>query len=117
MRFAHGLCAAVCLLAFAAPAAAQDDILTPQALLQGCEALIENAPTASEMQMGACAGSVAAALAIGQAQNLICMPGDGGVLGAARIVVNFIYERGERRVQPFGAVALAALRARWPCGQ
>jgi hypothetical protein len=117
MHFALGLCAAACLLALATPAAAQEDILTTPSLLQGCEALTENAPTASEMQMGACAGSVAAALAIGQAQNLVCMPGDGNVVGAARIVVNFIYERAERRAQPFGPVALSALQARWPCSQ
>lgn len=117
MRLVAGLCAAACLLALAAPAAAQEGILTTPSLLQGCEALIENAPTASEMQMGACAGSVAAALAIGQVQNLVCLPADGNVVGAARIVVNFIYDRAERRAQPFGPVALAALQARWSCGQ
>ena len=117
MRFIPGLCAAICLLAFAAPAAAQDGLLTTPSLLQGCEGLIENAPTASDMQMGACAGSVAAALAIGQVQNLVCMPGDGNVVGAARIVVDFLYERAERRAQPFGPIALAALQARWSCGQ
>lgn len=117
MHFAPGLCAAACLLALATPAAAQGDILTTPSLVQGCEALIENAPTASDMQTGACAGSVAAALAIGLAQNLVCPPGDGSVVAAARIVVNFIYERAERQSQPFGPLALAALQARWSCGQ
>ncbi len=67
--------------------------------------------------MGACAGSVAAALAIGQAQATICMPADGNVIGAARIVADFIYAQAERRGQRFGVVALQALQARWPCGQ
>lgn len=117
MRLFPGLCAALCLLGFAAAAAAQQDILTTPSLLQGCEALIENAPTASDLQTGACAGAVSAALAIGQAQSVVCLPGDGSVVSAARIVVNFIYERAERRSQPFGAVALAALQARWSCGE
>lgn len=117
MRLLPGLCAALCFLGFVAAAAAQDSLLTTPSLLQGCEALVENAPTASDMQTGACAGSVAAALAIGQARNLICMPDDGDVLAAARIVVDFIDERAERQAQPFGPLALAALQARWSCGQ
>ncbi len=117
MHVSPALCTTICLLALAAPAAAQEGLLTPNSLLQGCEALTENAPTASGMQMGACAGSVAAALAIGQAQGTVCMPADGNVIGAARIVADFVYEQAERRGQRFGVVALQALQARWPCGQ
>jgi hypothetical protein len=117
MRFVAALCALACLLGPAAPAAAQEGLLTPPSLLQGCDALVENAPTASEMQMGACAGSVAAALAIGQAQQLVCAPADSDVIAAARIVVNYIYATTERRGQRFGLVALQALQASWPCGQ
>lgn len=106
-----------CCLALAGPAAAQDDLLSTPSLLQGCEALTENAPTASDMQTGACAGSVATALSIGRLLERVCMPEDGTVIAAARIVIAYIYDSAERRGQRFGVVALQALQSQWPCGQ
>jgi hypothetical protein len=97
------------------PAAAQDDILATPAMIQGCEGLVENAPTASDMQMGACAGGVASALAIGQSQRRVCAPDGTGVVVAARAVLHYIYERTDRRSQRFGVVALRALQENWPC--
>jgi hypothetical protein len=115
MRFAPALPVVLCLIGLAAPAAAQDALLTPQSLLQGCEALVSNSPGGTDLQTGACAGSVDTALAIGQSQGRVCMPADSGVVSAARVVVNFIYEQAERRSQRFGLVALQALQTRWPC--
>jgi len=115
MRLAPALPMLLCLLAPAAPVAAQEGLLTPPSLLQGCEALVSNAPGGTDLQTGACAGSVDTALAIGQSLGRVCMPADGSVLGAARVVVNFIYDRTDRRTQRFGLVALQALSERWPC--
>ena len=111
----HFLTVIAAIAMFPALAAAQDNMLATPAMIQGCEGLVENAPTASDMQMGACAGAVAGALAIGQSQRRVCAPDGTGVVGAARVVLNYIYERADRRTQRFGVVALAALQANWPC--
>lgn len=118
MRLAPALAVVLGLLALAAPpVAAQDTLLSPGSLLQGCEGLVNNAPGGSDLQTGACAGSVDTALAIGQSIGRVCMPADGNVVSAARVVVNYIYEQTGRRSQRFGLVALEALQVRWPCRQ
>jgi hypothetical protein len=94
---------------------AQPGLLATESLLQGCEAFIEDAPTANQMQIGACAGGVNTALEIGRAARRVCPPADAGALVAARVVTEFIQEHSERRSRPFGTLALEAMAQRWPC--
>lgn len=105
-----------CVVGFATSAAAQSgqSIVTTESLLVGCQALIENAPTANPMQTGACAGAVKSAADIGRATQRACVPVD-DVLDAARVVVVFARESARHRAEPFGLLALQALERRWPC--
>jgi hypothetical protein len=96
-------------------ARAQQGLLTTEAQLQGCEAFVEDAPTANQMQIGACAGGVAAALDIGQVAGRVCRPADANLVAATRVVTEFIQESAQRRSRPFGDLALEALALRWPC--
>jgi hypothetical protein len=108
---------AAMLVAAGAPRAvhAQQGLLSTEAQLQGCEAFVENAPTANQMQIGACAGGVAAALDIGQGAGRVCLPAGVNLVAAARAVTDFIQESAERRRRRFGELALEALALRWPC--
>lgn len=105
------------LLAAGAPRAAhaQQGLLSTEAQLQGCEAFVEDAPTANQMQIGACAGGVAAALDIGLGAGRVCRPADVNLVAAARAVTDYIQESAERRSLRFGELALEALARRWPC--
>jgi hypothetical protein len=104
------------LIGAAGSAVAQpaDSIVSTKSLLQGCRALVENAPTGDMMQIGACAGAVSAALDISRSQRRACPPA-GGVVEAARAVIMFVDERPERTRDQFGPLALVALGDRWPC--
>ena len=92
------------LLAAGAPRAAhaQQGLLSTEAQLQGCEAFVEDAPTANQMQIGACAGGVAAALDIGLGAGRVCRPADVNLVAAARAVTDYIQE--------FGGAAKPAVR-------
>ena len=119
MRFSVALSVATAamLVAAGAPSTtrAQTGLLSTEAQLQGCEAFVEDAPTANQMQIGACAGGVAAALDIGQGAGRVCLPADTGLVAAARVVTDFIQESAQRRSRRFGELALEALALRWPC--
>jgi hypothetical protein len=105
------------LIGIAGQAAAQssNDVVATGSVLMGCRALVENAPTASAMQMGACAGAVNAAMDISRAQRRSCPPGGGDLITAARMVIEFVDERPERKGDQFGPLVLMALADRWPC--
>ncbi len=107
--------AVVAGLSMPAMAWAQADIVTTGSLLQGCRALAENDPNGNAMQIGACAGAVAATMDIARSQRRACPPAGSGVAEAARIVVNFANENAARRAEPFGPMALTALADRWRC--
>jgi len=105
------------LIGAAGPAVAQptDSIVATGSLLMGCRALVENAPTGDMMQIGACAGAISAALDISRALRRACPPPGSGVIDAARVVIMFVDERPERKLDQFGPLALTALGDRWPC--
>jgi hypothetical protein len=111
------LAVAVVFASLAIPSAgrAEPGLLTTDSLLQGCEAFVEDAPTANQMQIGACAGGVNTALEIGRAARRVCPPADIGAVAAARVVTDFMQDHAERRSRPFGTLALEALGQRWPC--
>ena len=113
MRLAFSLLLAACA---ALPCSGRaQGLLTTEAQLQGCEAFVEDAPTANQMQIGACAGGVAAALDIGSGAGRICRPADASLVAAARVVTEFIQQSSERRRRLFGDLALEAMAYRWPC--
>ncbi len=95
---------------------AQADIVSTTSLLQGCRSLIENDPNGNPMQMGACAGAVAATVEIARSQGRACAPAGGaGVVPAARVIVNYANESASHRAGAFGPMALAALSYHWRC--
>ncbi len=105
------------LISAAVPAAGQPaaGLVATGSILMGCRALVENAPTGDMMQIGACAGGVSAALDISRSLRRVCPPAGRGVIEAARVVIEFVDERPERKSDQFGPLVLTALGDRWPC--
>ena len=105
------------LIATVGSAAAQpaDSVVATESLVMGCRSLVQNDPNGDQMQMGACAGALRAAIDIGHELGRACPPTDGGVLEAARVVVMFVDERPERKSEGFGPLALMAIGYKWPC--
>jgi hypothetical protein len=115
LPFSLALPALMAGLLVASSGHADPGLLATESMLQGCEAFVEDAPTANQMQIGACAGGVSVALEIGRAARRVCPPSDAGTVAAARVVTEFIQDHGDRRSRPFGTLALEALSTRWPC--
>jgi hypothetical protein len=107
----------VLLVVAVGSAAAQpaDSIVATGPLLMGCRSLVENDPDGNQMGMGACAGAVRAAVDISREIRRSCPEGYVGVLEAARVVINFVDEKPERKSEHFGPLAMTAIGYRWPC--
>ena len=98
-----------------ATAQLSDSIVATGPLLMGCRALVENDPNGDQMQMGACAGAIRAAVDISRSQRRACPPMNGVVIEAARVVIMFVDERPERKTEEFGPLTLTAIGYKWPC--
>lgn len=92
-----------------------DSMVATGDLLMGCRALVENDPNGDQMQMGACAGAVRAAADISRSLRRACPPVNNVVLEAARVVIMFVDEKPERKMEEFGPLALTAIGYKWPC--
>ncbi len=98
--------------AFAQP---QREHVSPDFVLAGCRALVENDPNGDMMQMGACAGAVSAIVELARAQHRACPPPDAGLVHAARLVISYFDEQPALQSQPFGPNAWRAMEIRWEC--
>jgi hypothetical protein len=110
MRYAIAI-----LLALTIPASAQDTTTANQ-MVPGCKGLLDDRTTSgvSVYQQGRCGGYVAS-LVDGGGEQDFCSPKGVSIGEAVAVVIKYIEARPERMHEPFGNLALEALKEAWPC--
>jgi hypothetical protein len=106
---------ALLALTFNAPAAAQDD-KSAKAILPHCAAALE--PNEQDTTGGRCAGIIATLTFVSRVlpDNLkFCQPSAAPPEQVLQAIAAFVEKNPEAQAQDFRLVALAAMRAKWPC--
>ena len=107
----------VILLALTMPASAQD-IDSANYFLPGCKAFLvrdkSEVPLTEIFASMRCAGFVDG-LVYGVGGKDFCRPNGATIGQALAVVVKYIEARPERMHEPFGLLAIEALKAAWPC--
>jgi hypothetical protein len=104
------------LLALTMPASAAD-IVSANHFLPGCKSALSDNKVlipADALLQGRCTGFVQAFLAASPALDF-CQPKGATISQSVALVVKYIEARPERMHEPFGVLALEALKAAWPC--
>src|SRR5689334_12168091 len=112
MRYAVAI-----LLALTMPASAQETSVQRSAneMLSGCKGFLDDNMTGVSMfNRGRCVGFVAG-LVYRVGGEDFCLPKGVTTGQAVAVVVKYIEARPERMHESFGALALEALTAAWPC--
>jgi hypothetical protein len=107
---------AILLLALTMPARAEDT-KSANYVLWGCKALLAGGePTVGEAwSRGHCVGFIAGLVYGTGGGTLVCQP-EGVTIGQAlAVVIKYIEARPQRMHEPFGVLAVEAMREAWPC--
>jgi hypothetical protein len=129
--FGAGLAAAIALAAQAATPAANEH--SANNILPGCRFLVAPRPATitsdvSGWSVGLCSGTIDGILTVavqqrvamvaryGKAENVpFCSPPTATRDEAIRVVVRYLDEHSDLKMEEFGSVALEALEKAWPC--
>ncbi len=87
---------------------------TAEWVMIGCRALVAE-DSKNEFRQGVCVGEVAGLATDGAIANQTCVPDTASNQDLVRVVVRFVDAHSQRLQEPFGVLALEALRSVWPC--
>ena len=86
-----------------------------KSVLPGCRSALERLNTADDLQKGICIGRIESLTDVAQATQAVCLPRGLTRAQSLEVVLRYAETHPDRMAEPFTLLALAAIKAAWPC--